>query len=110
MAFVAIRLAMVALCLQGAVSSAPLATPDARSDSPPPACLSFWTEARFVGLAYQHIVHIANGCSVAMSCTVATDVSPEAKVVTVPSGSRVEVVTFLGSPARTFTAFVHCSP
>jgi hypothetical protein len=37
-------------------------------------------------------------------------VNPEPQVLTVPSGSRVEVVTFMGSPARTFTADVRCSP
>jgi len=80
------------------------------ADPPPPTCVTFAIEARFVGLAYNHIVHVANGCSGAKSCTVATDVNPAPQVVTVPAGSTVDVVTFIGSPARTFTAAVHCSP
>jgi len=73
-----------------------------------PACLTFSTEARFVGLAYNHIVHIANGCGVPKACTVRTDVNPQPLAVTVPSGSTVDVVTFIGSPARTFNASVLC--
>jgi hypothetical protein len=79
-------------------------------EAPRPVCVTFSTEARFVGLAYNHIVHVANGCSVSQSCAVTTNVNPEPQVLTVPSGSRVEVVTFMGSPARTFTADVRCSP
>jgi hypothetical protein len=79
-------------------------------EAPRPVCVTFSTEARFVGLAYNHIVHVANGCSVALSCAVTTNVNPEPQVLNVPSGSRVEVVTFIGSPARTFTADVRCSP
>jgi hypothetical protein len=87
-----------------ALESSPLA------DEPRPACVTLSTEARFVGVAYNHIVHIANACSVAENCTVTTDVNPEPQTVTVPPGSRVEVVTFLGSPASTFTAAVRCAP
>jgi hypothetical protein len=79
-------------------------------EAPRPVCVTFSTEARFVGLAYNHIVHVANGCSVPQSCAVTTNVNSEPQILTVPSGSRVEVVTFIGSPARTFTADVRCSP
>jgi hypothetical protein len=80
------------------------------ADAPQPACVTFSTEARFVGLAYNHIVHLANGCDVPQSCTVTTDVNPEPQTVAVPPRSTVQVVTFIGSPARTFTAAVQCSP
>jgi hypothetical protein len=80
-----------------------------RADSPQVACVIVTTEARFAGLAYNHIVHIANGCSVPMTCTVTTDVNPEAQTVTVPPASRAEVLTFIGSPASAFTANVRCT-
>jgi hypothetical protein len=79
-------------------------------EAPHPACVTVSTEARFVGFAYNHIVHVANGCTAPKSCTVATNVNPEPQAVTVPPGSRAEVVTFIGSPASAFTAEVRCSP
>jgi hypothetical protein len=76
---------------------------------PPRAeCVAHWTEARFVAFGYHHIVHIANGCSVPVSCSVRTNVNPDAQAVTVPSGASIEVVTFIGSPAREFVATVQC--
>jgi hypothetical protein len=79
-------------------------------DAGQPACVSLATEARFVGFAYNHIVHVFNGCSVTETCTVSTNVNPEPQTVTVPSASRAEVLTFRGSPASAFTADVQCSP
>ena len=79
------------------------------SEAPRPPCVTFSTEARFVGYAYNHIVHVANGCNAAKSCMVSTDVNPEPQAVTVPSSSTVQVVTFIGSPASAFTADVRCS-
>ena len=111
MALATMLFARVALCLQAVGSGAALVPPaHPLSDASPPSCVTFATEARFVGLAYNHIVHIANGCDAAKSCTVATDVNPERQAVTVPAGSTVSVVTFIGSPARTFAASVQCTP
>jgi len=102
--------ASAGLWLGGAVSGGPLYLHSPPlSDSQPAACVTVSTEARWAGLAYNHIVRIANGCRVAQSCTVMTDVNPEPQMVTVSSGSTVEVVTFIGSPARTFTASVRCT-
>jgi hypothetical protein len=78
------------------------------AEAPRLACVRFWTEARFAGVAYNHIVHVANGCSAPVSCAVTTSVNPEPQSVTVPSASKAEVVTFIGSPASTFTADVQC--
>ena len=103
--------ASVALCPTRAISTAlRLTRPPLLAQSSRPACVTYAMEARFVGLAYNHIVHLASGCSVAKSCTVATDVNPEPQVVTVPPGSTIQVVTFIGSPARTFTVSVQCAP
>ncbi len=102
-------LSVFSLWQQGAPFTLPLFL-DRLSEPATPACVVVSTEARFAGLAYNHIVHIANGCSVPVSCTVATDVNPEPETVTVAAGARVEVVTFMGSPVRTFTAAVQCAP
>jgi hypothetical protein len=111
MAFTTMPVATALLGLSGAIASAFHGTPPRHlTDSPPPSCVTFSTVARFAGLAYNHIVHIANGCNVAQSCTVTTDVNPEPQVATVPPRSTVAVVTFIGSPARTFIASVRCSP
>ena len=91
--------------------TSPIAVPLERSmlaETPRLACVGFWTEARFAGLAYNHIVHLANGCDVTASCTVRTNVNPEPQTVTVPPGAWMEVVTFIGSPASAFTADVQC--
>ena len=108
MAFATVLFAVAALWPFSAHPSAPPFERRSPLAEEGPACLTFSTEARFVGLAYNHIVHIANGCGVPKSCTVATNVNPQPLAVTVPSGSTVDVVTFIGSPARTFTASVLC--
>lgn len=58
---------------------------------------------------YDHIVHVQNACTQDASCSVATDVNPEAVTVKVPKGTEVETVTWLGSPAREFTPRVKCT-
>jgi hypothetical protein len=59
-------------------------------------------------MAYNHIVHINNACTQDADCDVSTDVNPEVQKVTVASHSEVQVMTFLGSPARTFKPNVRC--
>jgi hypothetical protein len=78
------------------------------AESPAMVCVGVWSEARYVGFGYNHIVHVANGCNVPTSCTVTTNVNPEPQTVIIPAGSRTDVVTFVGSPASTFTAKVEC--
>ncbi len=73
-----------------------------------PACISVGTESRYVPYGYNHIVLLKNGCSKAATCTVSTDVNPQASSVDVAAASSVEVLTFTGSPARTFRARVTC--
>jgi hypothetical protein len=73
-----------------------------------PACMSVATEARYVPYGYNHVVILRNGCTKAATCSVATDVNPQAVSVEVAASSRVEVLTFTASPARTFTARVSC--
>ena len=73
-----------------------------------PACISVATEARYVPYGYNHIVLLKNGCSKAATCSVATDVNPQATSVDVASTASVEVLTFTASPAQTFHARVTC--
>jgi hypothetical protein len=74
-----------------------------------PACVSVKTDSRYVPYGYNHIVVLTNGCARAASCTVSTDVNPEARQVSVPAGQTIELTTFMGSPSATFTAKVGCT-
>ncbi len=73
-----------------------------------PTCMRSWAEARARYPGYDHIVHLANGCSAVAECRVVTDVSPDAVGVQVDPGHEIEVLTFRGSPAATFRAEVSC--
>jgi hypothetical protein len=81
---------------------------DAGAPSSIPACIGVAKEARYVPYGYNHVVVLKNGCSKAATCIVATDVNPQASSVDVASGATVEVLTFTGSPAQTFTPRVGC--
>jgi hypothetical protein len=73
-----------------------------------PACITWWTEARYRPFGYDHIVHLKSACTRPADCTISTNVNPEVKRVLVPVAASVEVYTFLMSPAREFTAYVEC--
>jgi hypothetical protein len=77
-------------------------------DAPVPACIAWWTEARYRPYGYDHIVHLKSTCARPADCTVATNVNPEVKRVLVPVNASVEVYTYLLSPAREFAAYVEC--
>lgn len=74
-----------------------------------PACIAVATEARYVPYGYNHVVQLRNGCSKPATCTVSTNVNPQAQTVEVPASRAVEVTTFIGSPARTFVPHVSCT-
>ena len=73
-----------------------------------PACIHHRAESRYVPYGYNHIVILKNGCSRSATCVVTTDVNPERQSADVPSNATVEVATFLGAAASTFTARVAC--
>lgn len=75
---------------------------------PPVTCVSWKAEAKFVGVAYNHLVHLHNRCDHGASCEVSTDVNPEAQTVLMGKGEKKTVLTFRGSPAREFKATVVC--
>ncbi len=92
-----------------AESAAARPDPPWQEPAPPSTCVRFWPQARYAA-GYDHLVYIANGCDVAVSCVVSTDVNPEAQVVPIRPQETVVVLTFRGSPARVFTPFVRCAP
>ena len=114
------RVALVScwLTVLAAALVATAAVPEASADDKPdasvprsvlPACISVATEARYVPYGYNHVVLLKNGCSKPATCTVSTNVNPQATAVEVASKANVEVLTFTASPAQTFTANVSCA-
>jgi hypothetical protein len=81
---------------------------EARSLPQTPRCLEFWPEARYHDYAYDHIVHITNGCRARATCAVSSDVNPTVVEVLVPQGEHVEVLTTRGSQEREFRPRVDC--
>ena len=73
-----------------------------------PACVGVATDARYVPYGYNHVVVLKNGCSKTATCSVSTDVNPQATSVEVAPGTTVEVLTFTASPAQAFNARVGC--
>jgi hypothetical protein len=80
----------------------------AAEDDSAKTCISSWGEARFGGVGFNHLVHVANRCTASATCAVSTDVEPAPQTVTVPGKETVEVVTHVGSPASQFTPRVSC--
>ena len=71
-------------------------------------CIKVAPEARYRGLGYNHIVHVADTCKVGAECDVSTDVNPQPTHITLGGGENTEVTTFMGSPARVFTPKGDC--
>lgn len=71
-------------------------------------CVVHKTEARFVGLAYNHLVHLENRCTHSVACEVKTDVNPKPAIVKLAPKEKKIYLTFRGSPARIFKAEVKC--
>ncbi len=89
------------------VETADTKAPDA--GAPDLSCIRVWPEARMRAYGYDHVVHVQNACIKDASCSIATDVNPDAVIVRVPRGVEVETVTWLGSPAREFIPKVKCT-
>lgn len=86
-----------------------VASPRAEAQGGTPSCVTVTTESRYVPYGYNHLVRLTNACKRTVDCTVSTDVNPEKQKVEVLPSSTVEVTTFMGSPAQTFTAHVACT-
>jgi hypothetical protein len=92
-----------------AVFAIPLAAwAQVRVEGERPACVRVEASARFGAMAYDHWVHLENGCDRAVRCRVRTDVNPEVSTVALEPGARRDVATFHGSPASVFVATVDC--
>lgn len=101
---VALSFAALAFALSASTASAQ----DAGAPSVLPACIAVSTDARYVPYGYNHVVILKSGCSKPATCSVATDVNPQAISAEVAAGTTVEVLTFSASPARAFRARVTC--
>src|SRR5882757_3985954 len=68
------------------------------SAAPPAAlkCVDYQTEAYFASVGYDHLVHLTNNCKTAMTCSVKTNVNPEAASVRLAPGESHTVVTWRG--------------
>ena len=92
------------------VASATLVAWPTRAQAPSehPECIQVEGRAQFSGYAYNHIVHLHNGCSAVATCRVFTNVNPTERTVRVPIDASMDLVTFQGSPARVFEAHAAC--
>lgn len=104
---VGVACALVALSSTGGASAEDKADAGSSASSLP-ACVAVATDARYVPYGYNHVVIVKNGCSKAATCSVSTNVNPQATSVEVNAAASVEVLTFTASPAQTFTARVSC--
>jgi hypothetical protein len=105
--------ALAALALATAAGVALADTPPAPPAPPAPPvklCIASVGEARYRNYGYDHVVRLTNACDVQSECSVTTDVNPAAAKATVPGGQTVEVLTFRGSPAASFTHRAVCTP
>ncbi len=75
----------------------------------PAKCVAWHTEVRARAYGYDHFVVLTSSCTKSATCVVSTDVNPAPQTAEVAAGETVEVATFLGSPASSFTATVDCT-
>ena len=80
------------------------AQPSARSS----CVVRAWPDARYRGVGYDHIVHLANGCGFPVHCTVTTSANPRSLGAHLPAGGSRELVTYRNSPSRSFGIKVSC--
>lgn len=92
----------------GGKKEPPRTAPPQKKEESAKECVKHSIEARYVS-GYDHLVHLSNECSRGASCKVSTDVNPEIQNVHIASGKKASVLTFRGSPARTFQAHVECA-
>jgi hypothetical protein len=71
-------------------------------------CIGVSAQAIYRNYGYDHIVYLTNHCEGDAVCDVSTNVNPEPSHVSLSVNATVEVLTFRGSPARTFTPKVAC--
>jgi len=72
------------------------------------ACVRWTKEARLVGVAFNHLVHLHNQCKHAVRCEVTTNTNPQPSRAELLPDAKKTVLTFRGSPARDFKVKVIC--
>jgi hypothetical protein len=87
---------------------APATHADKKPAPPDAKCVAWHTEVRARAYGYDHFVILDSSCAKEASCTVSTDVNPTPQTAVVPAGAKVELATFLSSPASEFHATVAC--
>jgi len=112
-----VRLIRTLLVLCGGLGLAHLVMPsrvkvahaeEAMHSAKPEECVKYRGEARYGAYGYNHVVILRAQCTDKVSCTVTTSVNPEPQFVELEAKGQTEVFTFMGSPAREFTANVIC--
>jgi len=98
------------LVAAAAFSALIASAPTTRADDPPTAqaCVKARGEARYLGFAYDHWVHLSNECKRPVSCRVTTDRNPEPVDASVPAQTSVAVLTYRASTTASFSFQVHC--
>ncbi|MCP4675617.1 MAG: hypothetical protein GY854_08965 [Deltaproteobacteria bacterium] len=71
-------------------------------------CVRWTKEARLVGVAFNHLVHLHNQCKHAVRCEVTTNANPQPSRADLLPDAKKTVLTFRGSPARDFKVKVIC--
>ncbi len=74
-----------------------------------PACVQVTPQPVFNGSGFNHLVHVDNRCAQAVSCTVTTDINPQAQSATIPSQGTHTFNTFFNAAAYGFTPTVRCA-
>ncbi|HVW24445.1 MAG TPA: hypothetical protein VHC69_03710 [Polyangiaceae bacterium] len=73
-----------------------------------PDCVRVWGEARYRNFAYDHIVHVNNGCPATALCDISTSANPTPTRVEVLPRQEIELLTFQGSPSHDFEIHAEC--
>ena len=76
--------------------------------TPPVDCVEVEAIVRYGAQGYDHWVSLESRCALPVRCEVASDVNPEPQRIELAPGASTELLTFRGSPARTFTPRVSC--
>ena len=100
--------ALVALALLAPAGVRGERAAEGRDPDAPIYCIQAWTEARWRNYAYDHIVHLFNGCTAFATCKVSTNVAPTPVSVRLKPAEAKEVLTFRGSPSQEFLPRVYC--
>jgi hypothetical protein len=84
-------------------------TPTTSAAGSSPSCVQARAEARYLGFAYDHWVHVHNACEKPVACTVSTNVNPDPIDFDVPAAETRSVLTFRANTSSQFTYDLSCS-